>query len=182
MKLVGLTLALGATALLSACGDGTSAGSATAAPQATGNAAAAPAGETAAPAATGTPAAPRAAGDAATYTDYVGKYAHDEVNGATLMARPEVIAAVRAALGDDALYRKISTTPGPSTPIYSRGGKIGSWACEQHNCGDHQWAVLFDPATKSAEVCYRDAATTGQGSKWYSGGRATARNGDCPSE
>lgn len=125
--------------------------------------------------------APKAA-SGVDYAAYVGKYPFDEIGGARFLSRPEVISAVRAALGNDALFRTISATEGPSTPMFARGGKVGSWACEAHNCGDHQWTVLFDPATRSAEVCYHNAETTGTNSLWYAGGRETRRDGDCPSE
>ena len=115
------------------------------------------------------------------FSAYVGKYPFDDVNGSSFKNNEEIQSAIRIAVGDSRLFQTITTTQGPSSPIALRGERLVSWSCEQHNCGPHHWTVLFDPATKAAEVCYFDQSKS-EKSRWYSGGRMTERADDCPSE
>lgn len=130
-----------------------------------------------------TAAASAAGSSAGNYAAFIGKYPFDKVDGSTFLERPEVASAIRAAVGDAALLRTIHAVTGPSAPIFQRDGKIGAWQCQQHQCDAQQWAVLFDPATATAEVCYTDIRNeaSAQPARWFSGGKISTRTGDCPS-
>ena len=71
-------------------------------------------------------------------------------------------------------------TGGPSAPIATYLGKVGSWGCQVHNCGDHQWAVLVDPRTGETDVCYHNAAKVRGKSRWFlANGAEEIRPGNC---
>ncbi len=112
---------------------------------------------------------------------YAGKYPFDKVNEVAFFEQPSVKAAIAAAIPDKTILGWVmGEHGGPSAPIEVKNGKVASWACEQHNCGDHQWTVLMDPAGKSAEVCYQNVATLAGKTRWF---RADAtpvtRDGTC---
>lgn len=135
--------------------------------------------ETAAPASAETDVGIGAAGiDLAAYA---GKYPFDKVNDVAFFDQPVVKAAIAAAIPEKAVLGWVmGANGGPSAPIEVKNGKVASWACEQHNCGDHQWTVLIDPAGKAAEVCYQDAATLPGKTRWYRAGAAPeTREGTC---
>lgn len=184
-RIAALPLALAALAMIG-CGDAKSSGPAQeAAVPANDGAAVAPAD----PASAAAPAAAADEGQAAPasapavdLSAYVGRFPFDKVAGVEFMDHPRVAAAIAAALGDPALERIITGTPGPTAPIFLSEGRVGMWGCQQHNCGNHQWTVLIDQATGAAEVCYRKAEGEGGGSRWYRDGTAAARDGDCPAE
>mgnify|MGYP001052450513 CR=1 FL=1 len=124
-----------------------------------------------------------ATGDAAALAGYVGKYPFDEVGGATFLANPLVTGAVTAAVGDKAgLDWVLNPGAGPSGPIILKDGRLLSTGCQAHNCGDHRWTILIDPAGTAAQVCYHDAETMGEAGQWYSGGKREARTDLCPQE
>lgn len=112
---------------------------------------------------------------------YAGKYPFDKVNDVAFFDQPVVKAAIAAAIPEKAVLGWVmGANGGPSGPIEVKNGKIASWACEQHNCGDHQWTVLIDPAGKAAEVCYQDAAALPGKTRWYRAGAAPeTREGTC---
>lgn len=114
---------------------------------------------------------------------FVGKYPFDKVDGASFLDQPAVTAAVTRAVPDEATRKWIlSPDSGPAGPVFRKGEAIGSWACEQHNCGDHQWTILMAP-TGTAQVCYHDAETMQEQSRWYDGnGGAAMKPGACPSD
>ena len=114
-------------------------------------------------------------------TAYVGHYPRDAVDGVSFYDRTEVATALNDAVGDPIIRRAIRSDAGPQTPIFAAGGRIGSWGCEAHDCGDHNWALLVDPATGKGEVCYHDTAVAGGAARWYAGGASVTRPGDCPS-
>lgn len=148
---------------------------------ATGDAAATPE-PTASPsaAATEAPAAAAKGAPANDLTAYIGKFPFDEVRGVTWDSHPVVVAGIRATVTDAAVRRTITTLEGPSAPIGTYQGKVGSWACEQHNCGDHQWTVLVDPTSGATDVCYHNAAQAADSSRWFiAGGRQETRPGNC---
>ncbi len=115
-------------------------------------------------------------------TAYVGKYPHDAVGGVDFYDRSDVANGLVAAVGDEAVRRRIRDRSGPETPIFQSGKRIAAWGCEAHNCADHNWTVLIDPAGGKTEVCYHDTAATGDRSRWYSGAAPTLRPGACPTE
>lgn len=113
---------------------------------------------------------------------YAGKYPFDKVGGMTFLANPAVVDAVDALVGDAHIRALVLGGDGPGTPIARRAGKLIAWGCETHNCGDHEWSVLIAPDGAGAQICYHDASTTGDRSRWYTGaGRADMRDGSCPS-
>lgn len=113
---------------------------------------------------------------------YVGRYPYDRVGGVTFVNHPLVRRAVTAAVTDAAERRQILSADSTAGPIGRRDGRIISWACEQHNCGSHNWTIMITPDGRQADVCYW-TETIGGGSHWYVGGRPMeSRDGDCPQE
>ncbi|MBD8618956.1 hypothetical protein IFT67_08480 [Sphingomonas sp. CFBP 13728] len=115
-------------------------------------------------------------------TAYVGKYPHDAVGGVDFFDRTDVATGLVHAVGDAKLREMIRGRTGPETPIFTLGNRVAAWGCEQHNCGDHNWAVLVDPKGGKTEVCYHDAATMGTRSDWYDGAAPARRDAACPSQ
>jgi hypothetical protein len=111
---------------------------------------------------------------------YVGKFPFDTVGGVTWHDHPMVTAGIRKTVTDAAVRLAMQSPAGPSAPIATYQGKVGSWGCQQHNCGDHQWAVLVDPRSGATDVCYHNAEQTGKGSRWYlADGPQETRPGNC---
>lgn len=141
--------------------------------------------ETAAPAAT--PAAtetaaakPAPSGD---LSAYVGKWPFDAVNGVKWNDNPVVKAAIDKTVTDAAARKAIHTLDGPASEIELYQGKVASWACQAHNCGDHQWNVMVDPKSGAADVCYHDEAKTPGQSRWFlASGKVEMRAGNCSTE
>lgn len=169
-----------AALLLSACGE--SADKAAAADTA------APADAKTAPPATATPPAektvetpsplPPTAGSK--LAAYVGKYPFDKVDGVAWNDHALVTAGIAASVKDAKALKAITTLEGPAGPIEMRGDKVMSWACEAHNCGPHQWAVLIDPRTGATDVCYYDEGADAANSRWFlAGGKEEKRPGNC---
>ncbi|WP_242096547.1 hypothetical protein [Sphingomonas sp. CROZ-RG-20F-R02-07] len=114
-------------------------------------------------------------------TAYVGHYPSDAVDGVAFFDRTEVASALNGAVIDPKVRRIIVNGGGPQTPIFADRGRIASWGCEAHDCGDHDWTLFVDPKTRKGEACYHDAATMGATSRWYAGAAPATRAGDCPS-
>jgi hypothetical protein len=115
-------------------------------------------------------------------TAYVGKYPHDAIAGVDFYDRTDVATGLVHAVGDAKLRETIRGRSGPATPIFKLGTRVAAWGCEEHNCGDHNWAVLIDPKDGKTQVCHHDAATMGQGSDWYAGAAPARRAQSCPSQ
>ncbi|CAN5185538.1 hypothetical protein BH10PSE12_BH10PSE12_21230 [soil metagenome] len=116
-----------------------------------------------------------AVSDAKRLEIYVGKYPFDKVDGRSFYDEAAVKAAVAGAVADKPIAAMvIDPAAGPADMIFRQDGRIGAWACEQHNCGDHQWTVLIDPAKGDAQVCYHDAESMQDQSRWYDGHGASA--------
>jgi hypothetical protein len=124
---------------------------------------------------------PTSAGsDADDLTAYVGKFPFDKIGGVTWGDHPLVKDGIRKTVKDAAVRTAMDMPGGPSAPIGMHNGKVGSWACEAHNCGDHQWAVLVDPKSGATDVCYHNAAKTGDKSRWFlANGTEEVRSGNC---
>lgn len=124
---------------------------------------------------------PEASSPAGNLTAYIGKFPFDEVNGVTWKTNPTVQAGIRATVTDTSVRNAIlNTEGGPSAPIKMYQGKVGSWSCQPHNCGEHQWAVLVDPKSGATDVCYYNAAETGDASRWFlANGQEESRSGNC---
>lgn len=170
------------------------AGDAAAGADAASDATAAASPEAAASPATGGAAAP-AATSAATETAaarpagggdlsaYVGKWPFDAVNGVKWNDNPVVKAAIDKTVTDAAARKAIHTLDGPASTIELYQGKVASWSCEAHNCGDHQWNVMVDPKSGAADVCYHNEARTPGQSRWFlAGGKVETRAGNCSTE
>ena len=115
-------------------------------------------------------------------TRYAGHYPFDKVGGVAFLDAPVVVAAVEAVVPDAAVRRSVLSGDGPGTPIAARGGKLIAWGCETHDCSNHDWSILIAPGGGNVQICYHDAATMQQRSRWYSAPAETAlRSGDCPS-
>lgn len=108
---------------------------------------------------------------------YVGHYPDDPVDGVNFFDRTEVATALDQAVTDPALRRAVVRADGPRTPIFRAGNRVASWGCEAHNCGDHNWTLLVDPATGKGELCAHEGGRT----LWRAGGPPETRPGDCPS-
>ena len=109
---------------------------------------------------------------------YVGHYPKDAVDGVGFYDRTDVATALDGAVTDAAIRRVVVRAEGPQTPIFSHEGRIASWGCEAHNCGDHHWTLLVDPASGKGELCVWQNGR----SLWHTGGPPVVRPGDCPSE
>lgn len=111
---------------------------------------------------------------------YVGKYPFDEVNGVAWSDHPAVKAGLAATVTDPKIRETIATRAGPSAPIEIYEGKVMAWACEAHNCGPHQWAVLVDPASGATDACYYDEAVDSGRAHWFlAAGKEEWRDGNC---
>jgi hypothetical protein len=115
-------------------------------------------------------------------TAYVGKYPHDAVGGVGFFDRTDVATGLVNAVGNAKLRATIRGRSGPETPVFKVGTRVVAWGCEEHNCGNHNWAVLVDPTSGKTEVCHHDAATMGVQSDWYAGAAPARRAATCPSE
>ena len=109
---------------------------------------------------------------------YVGRYPDEPVDGVNFFDRTEVATALDAAVTDSALRRLVVRNAGPRTPVFRLGSRIASWGCEAHDCGDHNWTLLIDPANGTGELCVREGGRT----RWHQGGPPVVRPGACPSE
>lgn len=120
------------------------------------------------------------AGDAKGLAAYVGKYPFDKVDGVAWDDHPAVKAGLAATVKDAKVLKAIRTLEGPAAPIEMHDGKVMAWACQQHNCGPHQWAVLVDPATGATDVCYYDETASATDARWFlAGGKEERRKGNC---
>ncbi len=171
-------LALAAALTLTACGAKADKPAADA-PKADAPAASPPApGSTQAAAPTQPSPLPPTAGSK--LASYVGKYPFDKVDGVAWNDHVLVKAGIAATVKDAAVLKAIATTEGPSAPIEMKGDRVMAWACEAHNCGSHQWAVLIDPRTGAADVCYYDEAADAAKSRWFlATGAEEKRTGNC---
>ena len=154
---------LGATLLLAACGQSADRTAATDRP--------APADQ----------AAPASAPAADTgLAAYVGKYPFDKVDGVAWTDHPAVKAGLAATVTDAKIRQTIAADGATAAPIEMYEGKVMSWACEAHNCGPHQWAVLIDPASGATDACYHDEDVDAGRSHWFlAGGTEEWRDGNC---
>ena len=113
-------------------------------------------------------------------TAYIGHYPSDAVDGVGFFDRTEVATALNEAVIDPLVRRTIMNGRGPQTPIFASGASVASWGCEAHDCGDHNWTLFVDPATKKGMACYHEAVM-GDRSHWYAGAAPVTKSGSCPS-
>lgn len=125
-------------------------------------------------------APPATASSPGDLTAYVGKFPFEAVAGVAWHDHPMVTAGIRKTVTDADVVRAMQSPGGPSAPIGTYEGKVGSWGCQQHNCGDHQWAVLVDPKSGATDVCYHNAEQAEGASRWFlADGSVETRSGNC---
>lgn len=113
---------------------------------------------------------------------YAGHYPRDAVDGVGFFDRTEVAMALDAAVGDPKLRQRVVAADGVAVPIFRSGASLAAYACEPHDCGDHNWTLFVPDDPRGGRVCHHDAATMGDTSRWYADGRApVTRPGACPS-
>lgn len=112
-------------------------------------------------------------------TRHIGKYPFEPVGGVPFFSEPKVVAAVDALVPAGPVRQAIFSGDGPQVPVRERDGKVVAWACENHNCGDHNWLVSLTPDGGDAQICYHDAETTGDHARWYDAKGTSMRPGDC---
>ena len=118
----------------------------------------------------------RGAPDLARYAD---KYPSDAVAGVRFLNHPTVRAAAQNAAPNARIRRQI-LREGTSAPIAVNNLMVLSHACEPHNCGPHQWAILIGRRTPVHIICYQaDGEELG---RWYRRGRQIATGQGCASE
>ncbi|MET4897727.1 hypothetical protein RN629_11315 [Sphingomonadaceae bacterium jetA1] len=116
---------------------------------------------------------------------YVGHYPNDVVKGVSFFDQPEVLSALRGAVSDQALVKRVTSQGSVTVPIF-RFGKTGIAAhgCTPHNCADSHWTFIVEkqgPENKG-QLCYHDQDKMGDASRWYIGGAPVVRPGPCPQE
>lgn len=125
-------------------------------------------------------AAPLAMAQAPSVDSYVGKYPFDKVQGVSFLSHPAVRAAVTRAVANPQIRGWLLDPKGsPSPQITRAGSELVSTGCQQHACDRRNWAILFNPATKVARVCYFNG---GAEAGWYDGkGGSRLTDKECPS-
>jgi hypothetical protein len=114
---------------------------------------------------------------------YVGKYPFDKVRGMAFTQHPVVVRAVKAALLGSIIQSRVLDPNSTSGPIARQGDFIVSWACEPHNCGFHQWAIVLTGSGRKAAVCYYNEDLS-EGARWFVDGSVgyVQHNGNCQFE
>lgn len=85
---------------------------------------------------------------------YAAKYPWDKVQGYVFMEHPDIRAAVQKVVKNSSIRKSISTRNAVSSGISLSPGFLTYTGCEPHNCGDHNWKVVYYISEKRAEVCY----------------------------
>jgi hypothetical protein len=116
-------------------------------------------------------------------SNYVGHLPNDAVDGVTFFDRSEVANVLIELVPDERPRHLIAGREATTTPIFRRGALVAAHGCEQNNCGDRNWTVMIaaDANADKAVVCYHDAASMGDASRWTTRAQAERRAGDCPS-
>lgn len=116
-------------------------------------------------------------------TAYVGHYPRDAVAGVSFFDRTEVANALIEAVPEEKVRRMMIGPDATRTPIFQTGRRIAAYGCEQHNCGDHNWTIYtaIDGNADQAAVCYHQAETMGDVSRWTTRSGTTRKPGACPS-
>lgn len=114
---------------------------------------------------------------------YVGKYQFDKVRGVAFPRHPLVVQRVKAALAGSGIQSRVLDPNSTSVPIARQGDFIVSWACERHNCGSHQWAIVLTGSGRKASVCYYNEDLS-EGARWFVDGKVglVSPEGDCQFE
>lgn len=111
---------------------------------------------------------------------YAGKEPFEPVGKVTFFHHPAVVAGVAKVVPSPALRKMMLAPSGPSGPVVVTTAAVTADGCEVHNCGDHNWTIAIARPTRAATVCYHDAKSMGQRSRWYlAPGRTELRDGSC---
>lgn len=122
---------------------------------------------------------PSASPTTANLSRYVGKYPFDLVAGTRFVDEPAVRAAVARVVPDANVRDTVLSRDATANPVAQWDGRILSWACEAHNCGPHNWAIVITPDGHDAAVCYYDADE--HVSRWYPASFRDPTPDGCPS-
>ena len=115
-------------------------------------------------------------------TRYVGHYPRDAVDGVGFYDRSEVANLLVDLVPEEEVRRLMTGRDATTVPIVRSGSRIAAHGCEAHNCADHNWtlAVAMNGNFDDGAVCYHEAATMGQASRWTTRAGTERRPGDCP--
>lgn len=115
-------------------------------------------------------------------TTYVGHYPNDAVDGVGFFDRSEVATLLADLVPEERLRRVVTGREATTVPIARIGSRVAAHGCEAHNCADRNWTVLVasDGNLDAGEICYHDAATMGDASRWTTRAKTERRPGDCP--
>ena len=96
---------------------------------------------------------------------------------------PAVLRAVKAALLGSVIQSRVLDPNSTSGPIARQGDFIVSWACQPHNCGFHQWAIVLTGSGRKAAVCYYNEDLS-EGARWFVDGNVSfvQKNSNCQFE
>lgn len=115
-------------------------------------------------------------------SNYVGHYPNDAVDGVGFFDRSEVANLVVDLVPEEGLRRTIVGREATTVPIARVGSRIAAHGCEAHNCADRNWTVLVaaDGNLDGGSVCYHDAESMGDASRWSTRAGTERRPGTCP--
>ena len=117
-------------------------------------------------------------------TAYNGKYAYEEVNGWRFFDDPSRVALIEAASSDRGLVALVQSDDVVTAPIEVDESQLRAiyWACEPHNCGSHNWALVIDRMAQKAAICQFDE-DAGKFGVWHVGGQPILESDlQCPFE
>lgn len=115
-------------------------------------------------------------------TSYVGHYPRDAVDGVGFYDRSEVANLLVDLVPEEKLRRTIVGRDATTIPIARAGSRLLAHGCEAHDCADRNWTmeVAIDGNFDQGSVCYHDAETMGETSRWTTRAGSERRPGDCP--
>ena len=99
-------------------------------------------------------------------TKYFQKYPFDSVDGETFWQNRNVQEVVRRSVSSKFLQEMLLDAGSTTAPIDGVGGYMQAWACEQHNCGDHNWVVAIKNDGSKGAVCYFNKDLS-NGARWF---------------
>lgn len=121
-------------------------------------------------------------------TKYFNKYPFEEVDGVKFLDHARVQKAVRNSMPTPMIQTLLLDPGNTSSPIEGVGGYMQSWACEQHNCGNHNWTIAVSYDGEKSAICYYNKDLT-KGSRWFVDGEMahedvfySCRTGRLPSQ
>jgi hypothetical protein len=115
-------------------------------------------------------------------TAYAGHDPRDAVGGVSFFDRTEVANALIEAVPEEALRHAMTGREATATPVFLSDGRVAAHGCAPHDCADRHWTVMIaaDGNVEKAAVCYHDARTMGDASRWSTRADTKMRPGGCP--